>query len=383
MAGIYIHIPYCKQKCHYCDFHFSVSLRTKDDLIRALKKELILRKDEIDEAVETIYFGGGTPSLLVDYEIKELLDLINNNYDVIKDAEITLEANPDDLTQDYLEKLTKTPVNRLSIGVQSFFDEDLRFMNRAHTAEEAINSIKYAQSVGFENITIDLIYGTPGLSITKWKQNLATFLELNIPHLSSYALTVEDRTALDYFIKTKKIPPLNDALSKQHFEILISTLEDANYWQYELSNFAKDSFLSKHNSAYWQNKKYLGFGPSAHSYNTVSRSWNVANNSKYIKLLQNNILPGSSESLTLADRYNEYIMTGLRTMWGVSFDRIRSDFGIKYLDYFKNSIEHLVTNNQLRIVDFSINLGLDKRVTVSKEALFVIDGIISDLFYID
>lgn len=383
MAGIYIHIPYCKQKCHYCDFHFSVSLRTKDDLIRALKKELILRKDEIDEAVETIYFGGGTPSLLVDYEIKELLDLINNNYDVIKDAEITLEANPDDLTQDYLEKLTKTPVNRLSIGVQSFFDEDLRFMNRAHTAEEAINSIKYAQSVGFENITIDLIYGTPGLSITKWKQNLATFLELNIPHLSSYALTVEDRTALDYFIKTKKIPPLNDALSKQHFEILISTLEDANYWQYELSNFAKDSFFSKHNSAYWQNKKYLGFGPSAHSYNTVSRSWNVANNSKYIKLLQNNILPGSSESLTLADRYNEYIMTGLRTMWGVSFDRIRLDFGIKYLDYFKNSIEHFVTNNQLRIVDFSINLGLDKRVTVSKEALFVIDGIISDLFYID
>ena len=379
MAGLYIHIPFCKQKCHYCDFHFSVSLRQKDVILEAIKKELILRKDEINEPIDTIYLGGGTPSLFNDHELRGLFEIIYSAYTVIGEAEITLEANPDDLSSEYLNRLRSLPINRLSIGVQSFFQEDLKFMNRAHTSGEALQAIKNAQQVGYKDITIDLIYGIPGLTLEKWQKNLEIFLDLDIPHLSSYALTVEPNTALDFFIKSKKYPPLDEVLASKHFDRLVATMNANEYTHYELSNFAKDSYYSKHNTAYWQGKTYLGIGPSAHSFIQYTRSWNVANNAKYTKALALNMLPSTVEHLSTSDRYNEYIMTGLRTIWGVDFNTIKTTFGDKYLDYFKSKIVIHITRNNLQI---SIKNGV-QIVVVKPTAFFLIDGIIADLFWVD
>ncbi len=375
MAGLYIHIPFCKQKCHYCDFHFAVSLRNKPAVLTAMKKELLLRKNSLQTPIETLYFGGGTPSILSTEEIGELLTDIKANYQFVPNPEITLEANPDDLTPHFLSSLKKQGFNRLSIGVQSFFDEDLQFMNRVHSAKEAKLAIKNALEIGFSNITIDLIYGVPGLTNEKWQQNLHTFLDLGIPHLSSYALTVEKNTALDYFIKTKKYPPLEEELAKQHFDILVRSLQKQNYQHYELSNFAKDGFISKHNTAYWQGKHYLGIGPSAHSFCGKTRSWNIANNSKYTKVLTQDKLPLETEVLSLSDQYNEYIMTGLRTMWGVDIAKITKQFGLKYSQY-------LVAQSQACLAKNSLVLTADNKLVVSKKAFFLIDGIIADLFWV-
>lgn len=376
MAGLYIHIPFCKQKCYYCDFHFSVSLRNKSELVAALKKEITLRKDELNETVETIYFGGGTPSLLSSLELSKIFDSVRTNYTIASDAEITLEANPDDLSKPFLADLKKLGFNRLSIGVQSFFDADLQFMNRAHTATEALSGIKEAQNIGISNISIDLIYGIPGLTINRWQQNLDLFLDLNLPHLSSYSLTVEPKTALAHFIRSKKILPLDEDLSKAHFDLLMDFMKAHNYLQYEVSNFAKEAFLSKHNTAYWQGKSYIGIGPSAHSYNQHTRSWNVANNARYIRALKKNSLPTEIETIDESMRFNEYLLTGLRTIWGIDLDKVKREFGIKYYDY-------LLLRSQKYIQNQHIQITSDSLLKVIPKSFFLIDGIIADLFWID
>ncbi|HWR94155.1 MAG TPA: radical SAM family heme chaperone HemW [Flavobacterium sp.] len=375
MSGIYIHIPFCKQACHYCDFHFSTSLKKKDEIIMALTKELQIRKNEFEnEVVETIYFGGGTPSLLPIADLKFLISAVYENYNVVKNPEITLEANPDDLSTERIIELSKSPINRLSIGIQSFFEDDLQLMNRAHNTIEAKKCLEEATRY-FDNITIDLIYGIPRMSNEKWKQNIENALSFNIPHISCYALTVEPKTALNKLIQTGKIEQPKDEVAQNHFEILIETLEEKGFIHYELSNFGKENYFSKNNTAYWLGKKYIGIGPSAHSYNGVSRSWNVSNNSLYIKSILENILPSESETLSITDKYNEYIMTGLRTIWGVSLDRIKTEFGSKYLDYLKNQVQKFL-NDDLVFIENNIL----KPTTKGK---FLTDGIASDLFLVN
>lgn len=374
MAGIYIHIPFCKQACHYCDFHFSTSMKKKEEMIAALHRELFLRKKEITEPVETIYFGGGTPSVLLNSEINLLIDAIYQLFDVAENPEITLEANPDDLTADRIKELAQSKINRLSIGIQSFFDEDLKMMNRAHNATEAWNSLQEAKKY-FDNISIDLIYGIPEMTVDRWQQNVQKALDLNIPHISSYALTVEPKTALATLIKNGKIPTPDDGVAHEHFLLLIEMLEKAGFIHYELSNFGKPKYFSKNNSAYWLGKNYLGIGPSAHSFNGENRSWNIANNSLYINAIQQDKLPNEVEVLCKNDRYNEYIMTGLRTVWGVSLEKIKSDFGQYYLDYLLKNTEIFLINDQLIIENNILKTTLKGK--------FFCDGIASELFLID
>ncbi|MCD6544705.1 MAG: radical SAM family heme chaperone HemW [Flavobacteriaceae bacterium] len=373
MAGIYIHIPFCKQKCFYCDFHFSVSLSRKDEVLKSIRKELELRKGEITENIETIYFGGGTPSVLTFEEIQSLLKTIYQNYNIIDTPEITLEANPDDLNSTKIEELAATKINRLSIGIQSFFDEDLVYMNRAHTAKEAINCLSTAID-SFDNITIDLIYGIPNMTNARWEKNLETVFNLGIPHISAYALTVENGTALASFIKKGKYPPLDEKQAQQHFEILTKKTKEQNYIAYEISNFGKENYFSKHNTSYWQGKHYLGIGPSAHSYNGETRSWNVANNAKYIKAIQQNKLPLEIEYLSKNDRFNEMIMTGLRTIWGVSLDKVEQDFGLIHK-------ENLIYKSQKHIQNKTLQVK-NNILLITDKGKFLADGIASDLFEI-
>ncbi|MBE9585664.1 radical SAM family heme chaperone HemW [Mucilaginibacter sp. JRF] len=323
MAGIYLHIPFCKKACHYCDFHFSTSLKYKDELLAAMLRELELQKTYLQsETIETIYFGGGTPSLLTGAEVNRLLDTITRLHTVAAGAEITLEANPDDLDKAKVNELRQTDVNRFSIGIQSFFDDDLLWMNRAHQASEAEASVMRAQDAGFENITVDLIYGYPMLTDTKWKQNVEKVFGLSVPHVSAYSMTVEPQTALASFISKKKQPPMNEQQSAAQFTYLIEAMERQGFEQYEISNFCKPGHYSRHNSNYWKGVKYLGIGPSAHSFNGETRQWNVANNPKYIQSLELGTIPAETEVLTEADRLNEYIMTSLRTMWGLDLNRL-------------------------------------------------------------
>ncbi|WP_040473700.1 radical SAM family heme chaperone HemW [Flavobacterium frigoris] len=375
MSGIYIHIPFCKQACHYCDFHFSTSMKKKDEMVLALAKEIRLRKSESDnEQVETIYFGGGTPSVLTSEEIDFLIAAVYENYSVAENPEITLEANPDDLSSERILELSKSKINRLSIGIQSFFEDDLRMMNRAHNSEEAQKCLQEATRY-FDNISIDLIYGVPGMSNEKWKQNIERALSFGIPHVSSYALTVEPKTALKKLIDTGKIAEPNDEVAQEHFVILVDTLEANGFIHYELSNFGKENYFSKNNSAYWLGKKYIGIGPSAHSYDGVSRSWNIANNPLYIKSIDADKLPNEIEILSVSDRYNEYIMTGLRTIWGVSLDRIESEFGKSYLDYLKKQARKYLNDDLLSIENAILK--------PTKKGKFLTDGIASDLFYLN
>ncbi|QAA82625.1 radical SAM family heme chaperone HemW [Aequorivita sp. H23M31] len=371
--GIYIHIPFCKQACHYCDFHFSTSLKKKGDLVNALCQELVLRKNEIPGKVETIYFGGGTPSLLSYDELQQIFDVIYGNYKIGENPEITLEANPDDLISMTILALKKSNVNRLSIGVQSFFEEDLKLMNRAHNSSEALNCINEAGKY-FKNISIDLIYGIPGMSNERWIQNLETALELNVPHLSCYALTVEPRTALKKFIDTGKIPPVDEEAAKQHYETLLRLTEEAGYDNYEFSNFGKPGFRSRNNTAYWEGKPYLGIGPSAHSYDGDTRSWNVSNNTKYIKSIASGNLPSEREILTKKDKYNEYIMTGLRTEKGVSLRNVEEEFGIDFLEYLMEQAFKPLKEGHLVMED--------KILRIDRKSKFLGDGIASDLFLV-
>lgn len=375
MAGIYIHIPFCKQACHYCDFHFSTSMKKKDEMILALANEIKMRKNEFEnKIVETIYFGGGTPSILQIADLRFLIETVYDNYSIIENPEITLEANPDDLTEDRIIELSKTKINRLSIGIQSFFEDDLKLMNRAHNAEEAKISLEIATQY-FDNISLDLIYGIPGMSNEIWKKNIEIALSFGIPHISSYALTVEPKTALQKLIQTGAIEKLNDEVAQEHFSILVDLLETNDFIHYELSNFGKANYFSKNNSSYWLGKKYIGIGPSAHSYNGISRSWNRSNNSLYIKAIQANQLPNEKETLTITDRYNEYVMTGMRTIWGVSLNKIKTEFGIKYHDYLIKQVQKFL-NDDLVLIENNI-------LKSTKKGKFLTDGIASDLFYLN
>ncbi|MFD1094848.1 radical SAM family heme chaperone HemW [Salegentibacter chungangensis] len=375
MSGIYIHIPFCKQACHYCDFHFSTSVKKKGLLVEMLCRELELRKNELPEKeIRTIYFGGGTPSLLEAGELAKIFRTIFENYEVTEDAEITLEANPDDLSEEKIEILAASKINRLSIGVQSFFEEDLKLMNRAHNSGEALESIKLAKQY-FDNISIDLIYGIPGMDSERWKENLQTTLELGIPHVSSYALTVEPNTALKKFIEKGKIKPVDDAMAKVHFEILTETLKSAGFEHYEFSNFGKPGYFSQNNTAYWLGKAYLGIGPSAHSYDGISRKWNISNNPLYIKALESNELPLETEELSNTDRYNEYVMIRLRTKFGVSIEEVREKFGAKYKKYLLENAEILLEKELLK--------NENEILHVTEKGKFLSDGIAADLFFLE
>jgi oxygen-independent coproporphyrinogen-3 oxidase len=381
MSGIYIHIPFCKQACHYCDFHFSTSLKKKDEMVAALAKEIQLRSNPIThhpspitESIETIYFGGGTPSILSIADLKFLIDEVYRNYKVVENPEITVEANPDDLDLETIRQLANLSVNRLSIGIQSFFEDDLKLMNRAHNAEEAKKCLEFAKHY-FDNISIDLIYGIPNMSSKKWVQNIETALSFGVPHISSYALTVEPKTALHSFIQKGIIAAPDDEVAHEHFQILVDKLSENGFIHYELSNFGKENFFSKNNTSYWLGKKYIGIGPSAHSYDGTNRGWNVSNNSQYIKSIQENIVPIAFETLTKTDRYNEYVMTGLRTIWGVSLDQIEQKFGKTYLDYLNQQAAKFI-DDHLLFLDENI-------LRTTKKGKFLSDGIASDLFLLN
>ncbi|MFD0977577.1 radical SAM family heme chaperone HemW [Salinimicrobium gaetbulicola] len=374
MAGIYIHIPFCKQACHYCDFHFSTSVKKKPAMVDALCKELTLRKNEVSEPVETIYFGGGTPSLLEKKELEQIFKVIYDTYSVVAKAEITLEANPDDLSEEKIKMLAASPINRLSIGVQSFFEKDLKLMNRAHNEKEALDCIQLAKKY-FDNISIDLIYGIPGMSNERWKENLQIALDLEVPHISSYALTVEPRTALKSMIEKGKIAPVDEDLARQQYEIMIEVLEKAGFDNYEFSNFGKPGYFSQNNTAYWFGKPYLGIGPSAHSFDGRKRSWNVSNNTLYIKSLEKDELPAEVENLNENDRYNEYVMTRLRTKWGISISEVESRFGAPVKDYLLQEAKSLLEKGLLEQKADTIK--------VSKKGKFLSDGIAAELFLVD
>lgn len=375
MAGIYIHIPFCKQKCSYCDFHFSTNLQHKSNLIQAINKELEIRKDEISTPLETIYFGGGTPSILSEIELESIFETIYKNYSTKNLKEITLEANPDDLNKEKLNFLKSTPINRFSIGVQSFFEEDLKLMNRAHNAQEAETSIKLAQDFGFENITIDLIYGSTTTTNEMWKQNLQKAIELNVPHISSYALTVEEKTILDHQIKKGITKPVDEDRQNEQFQLLVDTLTSNDFIQYEISNFGKEEYFSLHNSNYWKGIHYLGIGPSAHSYNGKTRAWNIANNSKYIQAINENNLPQEIEVLNEVEKFNEMIMIGLRTIYGIDLNRINSEFSQPLVNSFYQELNQLINENLVE--------KKENRIILKPEAKFFADGIASRLFYID
>ncbi len=372
--GLYIHIPFCKQACHYCDFHFSTSLKKKDQLVNALCDEIILRKDEIPGVLQTIYFGGGTPSLLSADELDKIFSTIEIHLEVAPNAEVTLEANPDDLTEEKLKMLSESKINRLSIGVQSFFEEDLKLMNRAHNADEAVRCLELAKAY-FDNISIDLIYGMPDMTNERWLENLQRALDLDIPHISSYALTVEPNTALQKFIEKGVVKPVDDAVAQTHFEILIDTMQQAGFENYEFSNFGKPGYFSQNNTAYWTGKSYLGVGPSAHSYDGNTRSWNINNNPKYIKSIEAGELSVERETLSVTDKYNEYVMTGLRTIWGISLLKIEESFGLKFREYaLQQAQKHLEEHLLFRDGD---------RILVTKKGKFLSDGLASDLFLLN
>lgn len=375
MSGIYIHIPFCKQACHYCDFHFSTSLKKKEEMVLALAKEIAFRKDEFKkETVETIYFGGGTPSILQLDDLKFLIDEVYKNFNVVVNPEITVEANPDDLNEARIIDLSQTKINRLSIGIQSFFEDDLQLMNRAHNSGEAKKCLEIATQY-FDNISIDLIYGMPNSTNEKWLQNIETALSFNIPHISSYALTVEPKTALQKLIQQGKVANTDDEVAQNQFHILVDKLQDNGFIHYEMSNFGKENYFSKNNSAYWLGKKYIGIGPSAHSFNGISRSWNVSNNSLYLKSLAENKLPSETEILSKNDRYNEYVMTGLRTIWGISLEKIALDFGQEFHDYLLNQSKKHVQQDLLNLEN-----GI---LTTTQKGKFFSDGIASDLFLVN
>ncbi|KAA0126706.1 radical SAM family heme chaperone HemW [Chryseobacterium sp. SN22] len=373
---IYIHIPFCKQKCSYCNFHFSTSLNFKDNMLAAMKKEIFLRKNELqNKSLQSLYFGGGTPSILSADEIKSLIDEVMKHFSFEKDIEVTLEANPDDLDKNFLKGLSGSPVNRLSIGTQSFFEADLKLMNRAHTANEAEDSIKRAQDFGFENLSIDLIYGSPTSNLEIWKENLHKTIALEVPHISSYALTVEPKTALDNWISKGKVVSPKEEEQNREFYYLSDFLKDHGFEHYEVSNFAKPGFYSRHNSSYWKYKEYLGIGPSAHSYNGVDiRSWNVANNPQYIKKLDAGLLAKEEEILSREDQFNEMIMIGLRTIWGVDLGSLQAKFDDRILEHFQREIKQKL-GEEILVIE-------NNHLKIPEKHWFMADGIASDLFIV-
>jgi oxygen-independent coproporphyrinogen-3 oxidase len=373
MAGIYIHIPFCKQACHYCNFHFSLTLKRKNELIDALLLEIAQRKVYLrDEEINTIYIGGGTPSLL-DYEdLCKIRDQIYSTFKKINLKEFTLEANPDDLSKGKIADIKKIGINRLSIGIQSFHDEDLKYMNRAHTASEAMSSILRCQDAGIENLSIDLIYGTPTMNYAAWLENINTALNTNVPHISAYALTVEPKTKLQSLIKKKLIEsPIDEQVSEQFFT-LIDKLEENKFEQYEISNFCMNEMYAIHNTSYWQGTHYLGIGPSAHTYDGENRSWNISNNNQYINSIKENKSYIEIEHLNFSNRVNEYIMTSLRTKWGMDLQKITTIFSQEVADEIRNTLIQEIPSNYYTLENNIVKLTIEGKLMA--------DGIASNLF---
>lgn len=372
-AGLYIHIPFCRQACHYCDFHFSTSAKHKEALLVALMQEMEMQKIHWQHLVfDTLYFGGGTPSLLTDAELTKLMDAARVHYRFTENPEVTLEANPDDITGlERLCNLKEVGINRLSIGIQSFRESDLRLMNRAHNSQQALTCLQNAKKY-FDNISVDLIYGIPGMDLQDWKKNLEIFKSFELPHLSCYALTVEPRTALPELIKKGVIPPVEEEDAQIHFEYLLDFADTHNYLHYEISNFGKEGYFSRNNTAYWSGKPYLGIGPSAHSYNLRQRFWNVSNNALYVKNITKGTIPAESETLSVFDRYNETIMTGLRTQWGISLSQIEQKFGLHFKDFLAEQATALVLEGWL--------LWEDEVLKTSRKGKFMADGLAAQLF---
>ena len=369
---IYIHIPYCKQVCYYCDFHFRVAMKDRIAMLSAIKKEIELRKDYVSQAVATLYLGGGTPSVLTIDELSGLLGTVAQYFTFVPDAEITLEANPDDLSDDYVAALSDLGFNRLSIGVQSFFDDDLQWMNRRHCAREAIQSLETARKRGFHNINIDLMYGLPSMTQARWTANLKQALALDVPHLSAYHLSIEPRTVFGKRQAKGESYTISEEESTKQFHILLDTMEQAGYEHYEISNFAFPGFRSRHNTAYWQQQPYLGVGPSAHSFDGQSRQWNVGNNSQYIAAVENETVWFEREQLTPAEQYNDYILVSLRTIWGVDTDYIRAHFGDTFAGEFLRQAAVYLQNGFLQE-----QAGI---FTLSRKGKMIADRITSDLF---
>lgn len=375
MASIYIHIPFCKRKCHYCDFYSSTQIQYKTDFIKALEKEIDIQKNYLQNApIKTLYFGGGTPSLIEPKEIENIIKLLKKYHHITSTAEITLECNPDDINTDYLKKLKTTAVNRLSIGIQSFNNNDLKFLNRRHNAQEAQNAVKNAQTHGFLNISIDLIYGLPGSNLEQWAYNLEQLRKLNVPHFSAYHLAVEENTPLYKMLADKQIKLPKENISLSQYKLLCQNAKMMNYEHYEISNFAIENYKSIHNSNYWKYIPYLGLGPSAHSFNGQTRQHNTNKLNDYIQQLQNAQLPAKNETLSNTEQYNEYLLTGLRCSQGVDIKVIAKRFGKKFEQYFINNINH-----------FEVSTYINKQASIyrlTERGFFVSDHIISQLFYV-
>ena len=372
MAGIYIHIPFCKQKCSYCDFHFSTSYQSyKSEMIDSLIRELSMRSSYLaEQEIETIYFGGGTPSLLSSGELEAIITHINKTFSISGTAEISLEVNPDDVSENQLMDWKKSGINRLSIGLQSFREEDLKWMNRAHNSEEALNCVGLAKKAGFENISVDLIYGLPNFSAEDWKKNIQTVIRFGIQHVSAYCLTVEEKTVLSKWVAQKKIVPANEDDQSEQFEILVNELEKAGIEQYEISNFSLPGFHSKHNSNYWKGKHYLGIGPSAHSFNGTSRSWNIANNRTYMREIQEGKRWFETEELTTKNQFNELLLVGLRTSTGVNIEQL-----ISIQNPSKKFWEQIET-----MKNYGWIIVVDQTITLTKTGKLKADHISSELF---
>lgn len=376
MAGIYLHIPFCRQACHYCDFHFSTQVKTMEDLLQAMRRELQARRNYLEgEIIETIYFGGGTPSLLPTDNIQRIIDDIYQHFDVAAKPEITLEANPDDLTFHKIIELARTPVNRLSIGIQSFRNQDLQWMNRAHSATQADFSVKCSQDRGFENITIDLIYSIPGLSERDWLDNIRKAIDLQVQHISAYSLTIEPKTAFGNQLAKQELQPVDDQTSGTQFIRLVNELKRCGFEQYEVSNFCLPGMQSKHNSAYWLGKKYLGIGPSAHSFNGTSRQWNVASNPRYSKGWITGIPEFEIETLDNRTRLNEYLMTRLRTSWGIELEYIQNTFGVDLWQTENDFLRQLIQDGLMT--------KEDSILTLTTAGLLQADRIASELFILE
>jgi oxygen-independent coproporphyrinogen-3 oxidase len=378
LAGIYIHIPFCKQACNYCNFHFSTSLQLKDELIAAMIKEIHLVTEKANhssekELCETIYFGGGTPSLLSIKELNNILASLFSKFEIAKDAEITLEANPDDITTEKLQLWKKVGINRLSVGVQSFLDQELVWMNRAHSSADSLRCIDEIKNAGFSDYSIDLIYGSPLLNNQDWLNTIETVINKNIPHISCYALTVEPKTALHKMIAQNKKESVDAEKQAEQFVLLMNQMEQAGYEHYEISNFSKPGKRSKHNSSYWQGKKYYGFGPAAHSYDGIKRKWNVSNNALYIQSLKKNSIPSEEETLTSTQSINEYIMTSLRTLEGLDLEKINSLFGTNHVNQLLNASKIYIQSEKI--------IQQNNRLILTKQGKLFADGIAADLFF--
>ena len=372
MAGIYFHFPFCRQACHYCNFHFSTQLKHQDEMLLGFEKEIELRVEHWNSALESIYFGGGSPSLLSITSIEKLINVVYKNFKLCDSIEITLEVNPDDVSFEYLEALSSIGINRLSIGIQSFLNSELKLMNRIHNADQGIKTIEWTAQL-FDNFSVDLIYGIPSSDLSNWKKNLNQALSFDVPHLSIYALTVEPQTVLAHQVKNKKIQLLDEDLVKSQYDWMVNRMEAEGFQNYEFSNFSKPGFISVNNSNYWKGKAYMGVGPAAHSFDGKrTRSWNLSNNIKYLDFIQNGILPTQSEILNTNDAFNEYLMTRLRTSWGVSIQKINDTFGKHYSDYLEKQVENHLINQRVYWDGDALK--------VTKKAKFLTDGIASDLF---